>query len=116
MAATTKGQNPTQAEFAHALRGISVPHGRQLDFLREHAQAYQRRLTARQLAESVGYKSYRAINLQYGLLARRIAEALDKNDAHLGLLVKFDQENPREEWRLEMRSDFARALKRVGWI
>jgi len=116
MAAKTQGEIPTQAEFAHALRGIPVPHGRQLDFLREHAQAYQRRLSARQLAESVGYKGYRGINLQYGLLARRIAEALDRNDARLGLLVKFDQKNPGAEWRLEMRSEFAKALKQAGWI
>jgi hypothetical protein len=116
MAAKAKGENPTQAEFAQALRGIPVPQGRQLDFLREHAQAHRPKLSARQLAESVGYKDYRGINLQYGRLARRIAEALGKNDAHLGLLVKFDQRHPGAEWRLEMRSEFARALKQAGWI
>ena len=94
-----------------------MPRGRQLDFLREHAQAPQRTLSARQLAESVGYKGYWVINLRYGLLARRIAEALDRNDAHLRLLVKFIRpDNPGEEWRLVMRSEFANALKRAGWI
>jgi hypothetical protein len=117
MAAKTQGEKPTQAEFAYALRGIPVPQGRQLDFLREHAQAYQRRLSARQLAESAGYKGYRGINLQYGLLARRIAEALDRSDAHLRLLVEFiPPENPGVEWRLVMRAEFANALKQAGWI
>jgi len=93
-----------------------MPHGRRLGFLREHAQAPLRELTARQLGESVGYEDYRGTNLQYGLLASRIGQELGVKGARLGLLVEFFPPEPGEEWRLKMRSEFAAALKQAGWV
>lgn len=78
---------PTRAEFVKVLRQVSMPRGRQLDFLREHVQSPGRALTARRLARAVGYQSYGGINLQYGLLARRIGDALARSNVNLSLLV-----------------------------
>lgn len=110
---------PTKNEFARALGAVKEPKGRQLDFLRAHAKAPQRRLSARQLANSARYKGPHGINLQYGLLAGRIAEALGgsyRSDVQLTLLVKLIRPRQGEEWQLEMRKEFAEALKQAGWL
>jgi len=49
---------PTEAQFAKALKQGPKPRGRQLDFLREHVRAPGRALTARCLAQSVGYQNH----------------------------------------------------------
>ena len=109
---------PTQAQFVRALNTIDRPQGRQLDFLRAHAAASGRSLTARRLAQSVRYKSHDGINLQYGLLARRIGDALGRKGEGIGLLV--DLVHPKSvtnsEWIMVMHPQFAEALKQAGWI
>ena len=57
-------------------------------------------------------------NLQYGLLAQRIGEALGRSDANLNLLVEFVEPKSvtNTEYVLVMRSEFADALKQAGWI
>jgi hypothetical protein len=107
---------PTQNQFVRALNEIGLPSGRQQVFLREHANAPGRALTARKLAEAVGYQNYGGINLQYGLLAKRIGQALGIEDARLSILVDFVR--PRavtnSEWVLVMHPQFAEALKQAG--
>lgn len=109
---------PTRAQFAQALSQVRKPRGRQLDFLRDYVKAPGRALTARRLAQSVGYKSHDGINLQYGLLARRIGDALGRNDEGIGLLV--DLVRPKSvtnaEWIMVMHPQFADALKLAGWV
>lgn len=105
-------------QFASALRKMTRPGGRQLDFLRAHYRARGRAMTATNLAEAVGYKDYRGINLWYGRLADTIGEVLGQKDPRLSLLVDFVR--PRAvtntEWVLVMRPEFASALKQVGWV
>jgi hypothetical protein len=109
---------PTRSQFAHALATLPTPGGRQLDFLREHANAPGRVLTARRLADAVGYQNHGGINLQYGLLARRIGEALGRSDVNLSLLVDFVRPKAvtNKEWVMVMHPQFAEALKQAGWI
>ena len=109
---------PTQTQFADALARLPMPGGRELDFLRIRAEAPGRALTARRLAEAVGYESYGGINLQYGLLARRIGETLGRRDVDLSLLVDFVRPKAvtNREWVMVMHPQFAEALKRAGWI
>ena len=109
---------PTRNQFVRALNEIGLPSGRQQVFLREHANAPGRALTARRLAESVHYQNYGGINLQYGLLAKRIGQVLGRQNSRLSILVDFVQ--PRavtnSEWVLVMHPQFAEALEQAGWI
>ena len=70
------------------------------------------------LSESVGYKSYRAINLHYGKLARAIGAQLGLGDAGLDLLCEFFKpgEITNTEWVLVMREEFADGLRQAKWL
>jgi hypothetical protein len=57
LAALTNMATPTKTDFYKALRTIGRPHGRQIDFLREHVNAQGRALTARRLADFVATKT-----------------------------------------------------------
>jgi hypothetical protein len=108
---------PSVAAFESALRRIPKPRGRQLDFLQAHYDARARGLNARKLAKAARYKNYRAINLQYGLLAARIAHEL-KMAPTIEVLVDslVPNQASNDEWVLIMRPNFAQALKRAGWV
>ena len=83
-----------------------------------YATAKNRTSIARWLAESAGYRDYRGFNLQYGLLAKRIAKKMGIKDARISLLVDFAEPGSlrNKEWLVFMREEFAEALKRSGWI
>jgi hypothetical protein len=106
------------SRFASALNTLAKPSGRRLRFLRAHYRAPGRALTATRLAEKVGYKDYRGINLWYGRLAAKIGPLVGESGARLSLLVDFVK--PRavtnKEWVLVMRPEFAEGLKRAGWV
>ena len=77
----------------------------------------------RSVARAAGYVGYRGANLQYGLLAERIARVLGRPGAGLGMLVEFVPPKNRsaehisnDEWVLVMREEFAAALRKAGWI
>jgi hypothetical protein len=112
-------------EFQLALQAMPLPRGRQRKFLKAHANAKGRALNMRSIARAAGYKSYRGANLQYGLLAERIAKVIGRRPAgvSIGLLVEFLPPKGRsadhisnDEWILIMREPFAVALARTGWI
>jgi hypothetical protein len=109
---------PTRLQFQRALKSLPMPRGRQLAFLPEHVKAPGRALTARCLAKAARYHDYRGINLQYGLLARRIGDILGRKDATLSLLVAFVRPKSvtNTEWVMVMHPQFAEALKRAGWV
>jgi putative restriction endonuclease len=84
--------------------------------LRVHYHAPERTITARKLAELVGYNSYSVVNAQYGRLARLVGEQLDYSPEpeRLGTLVRFDKRH--DEWHWLMRPEVAEALERLGWV
>jgi hypothetical protein len=108
----------TIGEFRSVLAKIQKPGGRQLVFLRAHQRAPGHVLTARRLAEAAGYKTYDGINLQYGLLAKRIGKSLGFRNGRLDLLVEFvpPRSVSNREWVLAMRKEFAAALKAAKWV
>lgn len=108
----------TALEFADALRLIGPPGGKQLGFIRAHARAKSRAVTFSQLAIAAGYRNYRAINLHYGKLARKIGDALGQPNARITLLLESHQPNAvtNREWVLVMRPEFAEALEQAGWL
>ncbi len=113
---------PTKAEFASALKRMQKPGRSQLRFLQEHVRAPGRALTATCLAQVAGYRNHGGINLQYGLLAKRIREEIGRTigpgEDYLSLLVDFVR--PRSvtntEWVMVMHPQFADALKEAGWV
>lgn len=108
----------TKDEFIRVLRSIPRPGGRQSEFLKAHADAEGRAETFRSLARKAQYKSYRAINLHYGKLARQIGDSLGHPNAGISLLMAAAKPNTitNKEWVLVMRPEFAEALVEVGWI
>jgi hypothetical protein len=106
----------TPADFEKALAALPPPSPRMSKVLRAHYAAKNRTSIFRELAKAAGYKSWRAVNLQYGLLAKRVGRKMKVKDPRITLLVEFAEpgELRNREWLAFMREDFATALKRVG--
>ncbi|SRR6266508_2286010 len=121
-------QTLSQKVFESALRELKDPRGRQAQFLGIHARSKGQAMTMKRLAEKVGYRSWRGMNLQYGILARDIGLAAGMSfsnlpDPNIMLLVDFvppvrkSSENiSNSEYILVMKEPFMKALKAVGWI
>lgn len=108
----------TKTQFKAALQQIGKPGGRQLVFLQAHFSAPGRASTAAKLAIAAKYKNYGGVNLHYGILAKRIGEALGYPDPHIGLLVEFNRPASltNAHWILSMKPEFAEALSSLGWV
>ena len=116
-------QTMSEVQFKMALSKLRRPGGSQLTFLKGHAEAKGRAANMRLLAKKARYKGWRGMNLQYGILAKKIGEAAGRSKAGITLLVELvppkgkSAENiSNSEWILVMREEFARALKAAGWI
>jgi hypothetical protein len=75
------------------------------------------------LRKEVGYRSYRAINLLYGKLAKQVGDKLVDEKLvvpHKGLALLCEFFKPgeitNEHWVLVMRPEFAEGLKQAKWI
>ena len=87
--------------------------------LEEHYRAPAHTVTARSLAWSVGYAHYGAVNLQYGILARKICEILGQQlKYHVLIVAEFVSpvDDPRGEILWVMRPELAKALEELGWV
>ena len=94
------GNADAYARPFEALRRERIPE-KHIDLLLAHFKAPKHTATWSQLAEVVGYASGRAINLQYGTLAGRVAR-------QLGLV------EPPEGWWLFVLVDWAKKKDRSG--
>jgi hypothetical protein len=111
---------PTVAEYVTAFRAIEqriTPNQRRL--LLAHHAAQGRVLTATRLAEVVGFENYGAVNLQYGVLARHVAEqlAIEVGDVEVGILVDFVEPGrvANEHFLWVLRPNVAQAIEDLGW-
>jgi 5-methylcytosine-specific restriction protein A len=114
---TSASLSPPPADrYVTAFRAILGLTDRHFQFLRLHYHAPERTVTAKQLADLVGYSSYSVANAQYGRLARLVGERLDYNPEpeRLGTLVLFEKR--LGEWHWPMRPEVARALEILGWV
>lgn len=107
---------PSVDRFVAACRGVSNITDRHVQMLRVHYHATERTVTAKELADLVGYTSYSVVNAQYGRLARLVGERLDYNPEteRLGTLVRFKKRH--NVWNWLMRPEVAEALERLGWV
>ena len=118
--ATPYGRAITTAEFKRALSLIPPPTAGQKKFLQAHYDAPGRAATMSNLAEAAGYRSYGAVNLQYGRLAERIASALNRPLPFPNVFLLAEDVDPKtisgKQWVLIMRPAFAAALCAAGWV
>jgi hypothetical protein len=117
----TSDNVPTAEEFRHALAAVSDQMTvNQLLLLQRHYRAPGRAITARQLAEAVGFRDWRGVNLQYGTLAKRVCDALGVtiDGDNLFVLATFVRDPGIDdgECQLVMRVQVARALELLGWV
>jgi hypothetical protein len=93
---------------------------KQLAMLRTHYHAPERKITARQMAESVGYPNFASVNLQYGAVGGLLCDILGQQDGsdRLFVLAHFIRPHPEgsAEWLWQMREPAAQALQELGWI
>jgi hypothetical protein len=77
-------------------------------------------MTMTNLAEAVNYKSYRSVNLRYGLLADAIAHAIgiDPPPTRLFLIAEFvgPQKQSNGHWQVVLRPEFVKAVVTSGWL
>jgi hypothetical protein len=113
---------PTVAEYVVAFRAIEPEiTEKQREMLRAHHASPARVISASRLAEEVGFESYSAVNLQYGLLAEKVAHqlAVDLEDhVAVGILVDFVDARfaANEHWLWVTRPNVAQALEDLGWV
>ena len=114
-------KTPKSAEFRKALEGLGATvKSKHREMLRTHYLAPAHKLTARQMAERIGYAGFGAANLHYGRLGRLVGKklGLPQEDCHIGVLVEFIRPNTEgnSEWVWIMRPEVAKALEALGWI
>lgn len=113
---------PTVAEYVTAFRAVAPDiTDRQCQMLRVHHAAPARTMSATRLAEAVGFENCSGVNLQYGLLAEKIARQLAIDLAghvQVGILVEFVDPGhaANEHWLWVMRPNVAQALEDLGWV
>jgi hypothetical protein len=105
-------------EIHKALIKIGKPRGRQPKFLQAHYDSNGRASTATILAQRAGYKSYRGVNLQYGVLAEKLAKEIGYRGQSLAMVCDWAERDTitNAHYVLIMRPNFAEALKSAGWV
>ena len=108
---------PSKKELVRALTEIKVS-SKEKRMLAAHYSAPNRTVTAGELAQTVGYKSYRAINGQYGKLAGNICTLLERFYGHqtrvLALICRLPYKNDKVNWIMHPQA--AQALEELGWV
>ncbi|AOS45458.1 hypothetical protein Verru16b_02539 [Lacunisphaera limnophila] len=94
------------------------PSRKMKQLLRAHAKAPNHVSTARKLAEKADYKSWRGMNLQYGLLGNRVGKKLGLPVADLSVLADFIKRDKlaNKEWLILMKPAFAKAVMQMPWF
>jgi hypothetical protein len=97
---------------------LRKPRGNQLKFLQAHYDSPGRASTATILANGAKYKSYRGLNLQYGILAEKLANATGYRGDSFGMVCDWAKRDTitNAHCVLIMRPNFAKALKVARWV
>ncbi len=108
----------TTANFTAAMLRLRRPAPSIRKMLRFHLRAPNQVSIARELATKAGFKNWRAVNLHYGTLGKRLSRELGTVPANLSLLVRFVPPGKltNKEWLVMMRPEFAAALRKSTWI
>jgi hypothetical protein len=113
---------PSVSEYKAALQEmdrVNAITDNQREMLRAQYHAPDHAMTARELAQAVGYRSWRGANVQYGLLGKRMRETMSYRGVgqESYILSSFRQsEEVGDEWLFVMHSELAQALEELGWV
>jgi len=113
---------PSPTEYKRAFLELRPYHDNHLEMLRVHFQSPEHTITMSELAAAVGYQNHNAANLQYGTLADRLCNLLNKNAGHptsrISVLVTFPKDGAQREehMKLMMRPEVVHALTDLGWF
>jgi len=114
---TIASSNPPEfQQYVAAFQSIDNLKNNHLQILQSHYQAHEKTITAKQLAQVMGYSHHTTTNTMYGCLARLVGEKLDYNPEpeKLGTLVMFEKR--KGAWHWIVRSEVSQALEALGWI
>lgn len=114
---TIASSNPPEfQQYVAAFQAIDNLKDNHLQILQIHYQAHEKTITAKQLAQAMGYSHHTTANMMYGRLARLVGEKLGYNPEpeKLGTLVTFEKR--KGEWHWILRSEVSQALEALGWI
>ncbi len=102
--------------YVRALRALEPLNTTHRNLLVAHYRAPERTTTFTQLAQVVGLNGYRAVNMQYGALGKKVCEQLGcRLKTQVKIFGTFSKP-PGSDWRLTMRSELAGALERLEWV
>ena len=113
---------PSVEQYRQALTalapGLPVRHR---EMLIRHCLSPGREVTARGLAEMVGYKTGGAVNLQYGLLGNRLGTAMGwtrpaEAQGPYAIASLSAPTGSQDEWILTMYDNLGQALEDLGWV
>jgi hypothetical protein len=112
---------PSSEEYRQAFAAIRDQITvNQLLMLQRHYHAPGRTVTARRLAERVGFATHGGANLQYGILAKQLCDALqvriEEEQVFILALFARDPSVERGEIQFIMRPQVAHALAALGWV
>lgn len=87
-------------------------------FLQTHYQAPGLTATATELARAVGYGEYRATNLIYGRLAKKLQRGISVPRGYEGIGFIVESERPKagDHLNLRLRQELAAALDKLAWF
>jgi predicted HNH restriction endonuclease len=114
---TIASSNPPDfQQYVAAFQAIDNLKDNHLQILQIHYQAHEKTITAKQLAQAMGYSRHTTANMMYGRLARLVGEKLDYNPEpeKLGTLVTFEKR--KGEWHWILRPEVSKALEALGWV
>ncbi len=86
--------------------------------LEAHYRAPGHVMTATELANKVGFAGYRAVNLRYGLLAKKFLDFFGLSlvkYVNVNALVRLEKEKGDREWKWILRPQVVEALSKLGF-
>jgi hypothetical protein len=110
---------PSAEQYKAAFLAIrNVITEKQLEMLRAHFHAPKHTITSTKMSETVGYASYKAANLQYGILGRRLCKRLRRSlELHIAILTDFgDGDTSDTDIRWIMLPQVVQALSDLRWV
>jgi hypothetical protein len=113
---------PSVSEYKAALQEmdrVNMITDNQREMLRTQYHAPDHAMTARELAQAVGYRSWRGANVQYGVLGKRMRETMNYRGEGQESYILSWLAQPQEvgdEWLFVMHSELAQALEELGWV
>jgi hypothetical protein len=111
---------PSVEDYKIAFEALHLSPG-QWDMLRAHFLAPNHTITATELADAAGYKSWQGANLQYGLLGKKLRHILAYFDTYgqeSYILAHFYAPGTRgnTDWLFVMHANVAEALRALDWF